>query len=404
MNESDFSRQRALPLPLLVSYLLNFRKGTIKDELKRFSEVLHEEPIADSVSTSAFSQARKKLKPSALELLSHQLVGIFQSQFQLRRWNGFRLLAVDGSTLQLPNSANVIDTFGPPPEGASMPLARVSQVYDVLNEVIVNAVIAPRAEGERVLAGEHLLATAANDLLIYDRGYPAFWLFAAHLQQQRDFCARLPLAFSREVESFACGALNSACVRFEPNAEARQQCLDYGLPAEAITLRLVRHTLDNGTVEILATSLTDEAAYPTSWFRHLYHLRWGVEESYKRAKLRVEIENFSGLSALAVKQDFYAKIFVMNMSAILAWVAQAIAERVYAHRRYRYRINFASAISTMKDNIVRLLLGSGPQALLLKLMRSFVKEVEPVRPNRTSPRKARKNKAKKFHPNYKRSR
>jgi hypothetical protein len=61
----------------------------------------------------------------------------------------------------------------------------------------------------------------------------------------------------------------------------------------------------------------------------------GIEEPYKRAKCRVEIENFSGRSALTVRQDFYAKIFAMNLTAMLAWVAQAIANRLYAARRHR---------------------------------------------------------------------
>ena len=77
---------------------------------------------------------------------------------------------------------------------------------------------------------------------------------------------------------------------------------------------------------MLATSLLGEQTYPSTCFKHLYHLRWGVEEGYKREKCRLEIENFSGLSAHAVKQDFYAKLFVLNLTAILSWVPQAIAD------------------------------------------------------------------------------
>ena len=58
-----------------------------------------------------------------------------------------------------------------------------------------------------MLAGEHLAATRANDLILYDRGYPAFWLFALHHQEQRRFCARMLLAFSREISA------NSEAVR-----------------------------------------------------------------------------------------------------------------------------------------------------------------------------------------------
>jgi hypothetical protein len=96
---------------------------------------------------------------------------------------------------------------------------------------------------------------------------------------------------------------------------------------------------------VLATSLLDETAFPTHLFKDLYHLRWGIEEQYKRAKCRVEIENFSGRTAQSVRQDFYAKIFAMNLTAILVWVAQAIADRLYAARRHAYRVNFANALA-----------------------------------------------------------
>jgi hypothetical protein len=38
---------------------------------------------------------------------------------------------------------------------------------------------------------------------------------------------------------------------------------------------LVRVTLKSGETEVLATSLLDEAAFPTHVFKDLYHLRWG---------------------------------------------------------------------------------------------------------------------------------
>ena len=54
MSETDFTRQRVLPLPLLVTLLLNLRKGSHEDELNHFFEVVAEQPLADSVTPSAF--------------------------------------------------------------------------------------------------------------------------------------------------------------------------------------------------------------------------------------------------------------------------------------------------------------------------------------------------------------
>jgi hypothetical protein len=87
------------------------------------------------------------------------------------------------------------------------------------------------------------------------------------------------------------------------------------------------------------------------------HLRWGIEENYKREKCRIEVENVSGKSALIVRQDFHAKILALNLAAVLVWVAQAIADQLYAHRRHPYQIDFANALSQMKNNLVRWLQG-----------------------------------------------
>ena len=401
VEKSDFTRSRSLPLPLLVTMLLNLRKWTIQDELDRFFEVLSDQPLAQGVTASAFCQARKKLNPLALAALSSRLVMDFHKHFALHRWRGFRLLAVDGSTARLPHTPDVVANFGEPPKGASVPLARLSCLYDVLNGVMIEADIVARSEGERVLAGEHLAATHADDLLLYDRGYPAFLLFALHAIERRHFCARVPVGFSNEVKAFVDSAQTDARVVFAPSDQARRQCAIYALPDEVITLRLIRVNLPSGEIEVLVTSLLNNAAFPTDCFAELYHKRWGIEESYLTQKYRLEIENFSGKSAQAVRQDFYAKLFTLNLTAIIAWVAQAIAERRFASRRRLYTVNFANAVSKMKDNVVRLFLACSARELITRLASVMANAVEAVRPGRSFPRNFKKTSQHQFHPNLK---
>ena len=287
----------AFPLPALVALLANLRKGTVQDELDQFVEVLTGGLAMHALSASAFCQARQQLQPRAVMRLSDHPVATFQARFAWRRWHGRRLLAVDGSTVRLPPSPDVVAAFGPPPEGSRIPLGRVSVLYDVLNAVVVEAELVATDVGERVLAGEHLAATGADDLVLYDRGYPAFWLFALHALEQRDFCMRVPVGFSKEVEAFVASGAPTATVLFTPGQEARRQCEVYRLPSAPLRVRLIRVTLEGGETEVLATSLLDEAAFPTHFFKELYHLHWGVEEQDKRAKCRAEIENFSGGSS-----------------------------------------------------------------------------------------------------------
>ena len=71
----DFTRERALPLQRLVLLLLNFRKGTNRDELDQFFETITDDPASVTpVSEAAFCRARQKLKPEALVTLNNVLL------------------------------------------------------------------------------------------------------------------------------------------------------------------------------------------------------------------------------------------------------------------------------------------------------------------------------------------
>lgn len=151
---------------------------------------------------------------------------------------------------------------------------------------------------------------------------------------------------------------------------------------------------------MLATSLVDSQTYPISIFKELYHLRWPVEEQYKVFKTRIEMENFSGKSVLAVYQDFHAKVFSANLTAILARPAQEIVSRDSAEKKYRAQVNMTNALSKMKDTIVLFFHRSNISSLLQALWLIMIKTIEPIRPNRSCPRIMRV-KPKKFPMCYK---
>lgn len=127
-----------MPLTALVPLLLNLRKGTLRDELDQFYETLGEDAGVGPVTASAFCQARSKLKPEVLEQLNDSLIEQAARQIGLRRWRGFRVLAVDGSTARLPNTPAIEAHFGRP-VGSGVPLARLSRLYDVLNGWVIRA-------------------------------------------------------------------------------------------------------------------------------------------------------------------------------------------------------------------------------------------------------------------------
>ena len=391
-----------MPLPDLILSLLNFRKGTISSELRQFSKAVNGQDAIRSVTTSAFCQARKKLRHESLIAINDKAIEVFEKQFTPHRWHGFRLLGVDGSTGRLPNEEEIAEFFGGPSD-ASLPMARFSRLYDVLNKLVIRADMEPYSTSEREIAANYLYATSADDLTIYDRGYGAFWLFSMHRDLDRHYCARVKLSFSKEVKAFLASGEKSRVTVLTPNARARGQCEEYNLSTNPVPVRLVRVALGEGQTEVLVTSLLDEQVYKTSWFKKLYQLRWGVEEDYKREKQRMEIENFSGKSARIILQDFHAKVLALNLSAMMVWVAQVIADRVYAKRNHRYQINFANALSVLKNDLIRYIASSSPWGMLMRLLSEIVESVEAVLPGRSYPRIKRKSHEQTFHGNYKRT-
>ena len=105
--------------------------------------------------------------------LNLHLVHFFEKHFKLRKWYGFRLLAIDGSTARLPMTESIAEHFGVwnGRQGAPSPMARVSQLFDVLNKISVDALIKPKSIGERELAAQHIINVMDNDLILLNRGY-----------------------------------------------------------------------------------------------------------------------------------------------------------------------------------------------------------------------------------------
>jgi hypothetical protein len=391
-QSKDFTRQRCLPFVIVVLILLNLLKRAVQDELDEFFKMLKGKDIAMRVVTkSAFTQARKKLKYEAFIDLNREQVQYFYAHFEPVTWHGFRLVAVDGSMSELPYTAEIGQHFGVwhPAAGGVCPKGRVSQMFDVLNKVTVDALILPKAVGERAAAALHFDHLTAAELVLLDSGYPAFWLFALILAQDAHFCARMTLEGWKVVERFVASGRREQIVTISPGYEARKACRSRGLPTTPLTLRLLRIELDNGEVEVLATSLTDTQLYPYELFKDLYHYRWPIEEDYKAIKARLEVENWSGKSVLAVYQDFHAKVFTKNLTAILSHPAQKVVEQQGQVKRYAYQLNMTNAFSKMKDTVVLLFQRADIRPLLDQLWQLMIKTIEPIRPGRSYPRKKR---------------
>ena len=170
-----------------------------------------------------------------------------------------------------------------------------------------------------------------------------------------------------------------------------------------IRCRLIKVILADGSKEILCTSLVDREKYPYEEFAELYHYRWGEEEAYKLLKCRAELEDFSGKTAISVKQDFFAKIFLMCLCAIYAFpIEEKVREEYKADekRKFDQQINHTHALSVTQDILIGVFLKHQFREALQRFDQLVEKTREIIRPGRSVPRNMKPKKP--YSMNYKR--
>ncbi|MBU0768572.1 MAG: IS4 family transposase [Proteobacteria bacterium] len=403
-SDKHFTRERKMPFHFLIVFLLNALRGSYQDQLDRFFKIFFRLDVADRVvSKAALTKARMKLKYQAFIELNHRLNDFFEKNFNPKTWFGFRLLVIDGSLIRLPRCEDIAKHFGmwKVRQGQPSPMARISQLYDTLNKITVDALIKPKHLGERDLAAQHLLNIMPTDLVLLDRGYPAWWLFALITSLDANFCSRISCTKWKIVRSFFQSNANERIIFMPPPITSIKTAKQMGLDLTPLKLRLIR--IENaGKTQILITSLTDAKSYPYEVFADLYHKRWPVEEDYKAIKCRIEMENFSGQSALSVYQDFHSKVLLKNLVSVFALPVNDILANSTTSRKYDYKINFTQAISKSKDVIALMFQQTASKLIQLieNLQQIFLKTIEPIRPGRKYPRR-RTVSSRKYFLNYK---
>lgn len=396
-SEKDFTRERSLPFQTLFLYFINFIKGSYQDELDHYFKALFrlDVPVV-FVTKMALTLARRKLEYSAFIEYNQHLLEFFYDHFKkTKTWYGLNLLAIDGTTLKLFKYKDIREHFGmmKPNRGPACPMARVSQMFDVLNKVTIDAIINPYRVGERELLRNHMLNLLPNDLLLLDRGYPAYWIFNLILSQGGNFCARISKQW-KIVQDFIESGAQETFIDLHASHQSKKECIDMGLDIIPLHLRLIRVELDTGEIEVLITSMTDKQKYPQKIFKELYHKRWPVEVDYLFMKERLELGNFSGQSSLSVYQDFHAKVFAKNLTVILASPAQEAVKHESEDKKHAYQINMTQAFSKSKDTLF--LLFERPREIVVQLIQEihalFRAVTEPIRPGRKFERKHKLNK------------
>ncbi len=387
----------------LIFYLIGIRLSNSQTELiKFFRNASKDLNGALTVSASALSQARRKLKHTVFIELNRFLCNLYYGMIEPKKWNGYRLVAIDGTTVSLPDEKEVVNFFGGwnARKGKSTcPKGRGSVAYDPLNGITLDALLRPTKEGEETLFLKHLEYLKAGDLVLADRGYAGFKLFSALIMNELKFCIRMPIKqFSVILKPFMESTKKDDYLVLTPNYSAKKQCEKSGIPATAIKIRVVKVILDNGDIEVLATTLTEDEAGVED-LKELYHERWIVEELYKDLKCKIRVECFSSKHKEGILQDFHGSIISMNLTKIFAYEASEEIENEGVKEEYAHRVNVTNALSFFRDYFIEIVFSKDPLKIFRNIKQLLRRFSAPIRDGRSYPRK-RKPKRIDFPLNY----
>lgn len=389
LSKTDFIRNRKLPFEQLVLCMLKSLRKSIQAEIYSFFKELG--TSVKSVTASAFVQSRKKIKPDLFYDLNHIIVNEYftDNDENVKLYKGMRVLSVDGSTINLPFNKDLMEEYGVfnnQNKTNDLIIGRVSVLYDVLNEIVIDGLLRPFSQGEVTLSREHFKYAEKGDLIIMDRAYPSFESAYILGNQEVDFLFRCKKSFSNQVREFYESGKQDEIIQIKSKQNKSFKDLPYN-GHSTISVRLLRIELDSGEVEILMTSLLDSREFPLEEFKELYFKRWKVETYYNRFKNIIGVEHFSGTSHQFIQQEFNCALYMSNMQIIFTQGAENEALEKYKDRQYEYKINQSLSLGFIRERLIQMFTNEEDEEKLLdELKQLFIANVIPIRPGRSNKR------------------
>lgn len=147
-------------------FMLTGMRKSVQTELAEFFGHLQQQAqLARQMSAQAFAQARSKLANTTIPELNDWLIEQAQQRGYLQRWQGFRPVAADASTVRFGLRASHV-------KRAALADQRVFGLFLPGAELMLSASLYSTDVGERQMLFEQLDRLGKDDLLLLDRGYP----------------------------------------------------------------------------------------------------------------------------------------------------------------------------------------------------------------------------------------
>ena len=387
----DFSRKSALTAETVIRLLIGAEGGSL-------AKILHDAGI--QVTASAVTQRRAQIPPEVFRTVFSNFNSTCASN---EFFCGYRLLAVDGTAVNLPRnpkSPSFVQNDGIP-NGVNQ--LHVTPLYNILSRTFIDLVVQPEPKKDEIGALVEMLKRntfAQKTLIIADRGFESYNLIAHILEKPNaDFLIRVKQSRSamREVAKLPLCELDcdigftittsqtnedkkggyvflQVPKKSKAGSKTRRGRWDFPSPYP-MKLRVCRFLLDNGEFETVATSLP--SSFTLADIKELYHLRWGIETSFRDLKYTLGLVNLHGRSDAFAEQEIYASLTAFNFASR---VCREVVIRQPKNGVYAYKVNFKMAVMLCKEFL------RTPRADSEKLSEEIARHTVPIRPDRQDER------------------
>ena len=349
------------------------------------------------VSPAAFTQARQAM-PWAFWVA---LIVILSERFEDQqgptiRFRDFRLLALDGTQLELDRYSDLRRRAGAAANGKALssPRARLVLLEFPLARLPVRFELVPYGVGERTAAAPLLDVVRRGDLLLIDRGFWSYHLFRRIQDRRAQFAIRLISGVScRTVRGLGPG---DRLARWQPTKAQREG--DEAGPA-VLDLRLIDYQIRGFRPSTLVTSVLDPKLISRAeWIRlatvdkagrvlepaGLYHRRWEVETTFLELKVTQGMAgSFRSRTTEGIAYEVAGHLLLYTLIRLL--MAEAAARQGISP----LRLSFTGALEEvrdMKESLLRSSQRHSERVLRPRLLELIGSHGVPYRPNRHSAR------------------
>jgi hypothetical protein len=342
-------RRRKLPNEVVVWLVIGlamFRSWSIEYTVKHLGlgSQAGKGPVGKFVSSAAIVKARVRVGVSALlELFEITALSWIREFEDFNRWRDLGLFALDGSTLRVADTAGNEEVYGRPGSSrspAAYPQARLVAIVGVGCRMVLDFVVGTLAQSEQVLAQMLLGNLPDRSLLILDRGFVNYAIFARIIQTGAEhyFLCRAKKGLKAKIVR----ELGPGDVLVELTVSARHRREDPTLP-KTIVVRRLDYQIAGFQPQQLFTSLLEPRAYPAREVIALYHKRWEIEIAYDEIKTHTleREETLRSRNPELVLQEIYGLLLAYNLVRVL--MARAARQAGVEPYRMSYRNSLLEA-------------------------------------------------------------